>query len=161
MKVYYTAGLRELAKLSGYRGQTLNSLCCKNFKRTIVFFCKHGRLLHDYSVHSNHRGLIESVKCILISGILEKCSPEQVMAQIEALVQDGKMYPNFQTFIHQMSQIDDAWKFWAHFVFSDCYCYVGLYLTIRGSSWKLHISSLKQMAPPLQLLIGTHTETSC
>ena len=104
-------------------------------------------MLHAYSLHSNHKGVIESVKCILTSGILENRSPDQVMERIVALVQDAKMYPKFQTFIHQMSQIDDTWKFWAQFVFSDCYCYVGLYLAIRDSNWKLRISSLKQMAP--------------
>ena len=32
-------------------------------------------------------------------------------------------------------------------VFVNCYSYIGLYLAIRGSDWKLRVSSLKQMAP--------------
>ena len=45
MKMYYTAGLREMAKSSGYRGQTRNSPeCCKTSREPIAFFCKYGRL---------------------------------------------------------------------------------------------------------------------
>ena len=46
-------------------------------------------MLHAYSLHSNHKGVIESVKCILTSRILENRSPDQVMEWIVALVQDA------------------------------------------------------------------------
>ena len=42
MKVYYNAGLRELAKSCGFRSATLKSLeTCTNFKRTHCFLRKH------------------------------------------------------------------------------------------------------------------------
>ena len=71
------------------------------------------------------------------------------MKRIEALVQDAEMHPNFMKFIQQMAQTDDTWKFGAQFVFSDCYSYLGLYLAIRSSNWKLRVCtcSLKQIAP--------------
>ena len=50
-------------------------------------------------------------------------------------------------FVHRMAELDDIWKLWVDFVFVNCYSYVGLYLAIQGSDWKLRVSSLKQMAP--------------
>ena len=54
MKVYYSAGLRELAKNSGYHGTTLKSIeQCSNFKRTHYFLLQtweamYRELLHVY-----------------------------------------------------------------------------------------------------------------
>lgn len=43
MKVYYDAGLKDLAESSGHRGETLTSIKnCSNFKRT------HRFLLHAW-----------------------------------------------------------------------------------------------------------------
>ena len=38
------------------------------------------------------------------------------------------------------------------YIFHDCFSYIGLYLAIRGSNWKLHISCLKLMLPLLAVL---------
>jgi len=79
---------------------------------------------------------------------------------------NGTRCLNFLTFIHQMSQIDDTWKFWAQFVFSDCYCYVGLYLAIRVAIGSCVYQSWSRWHHSLQPLIGTHiwknnSSTSC
>lgn len=45
MKAYYHAGLRDFAKQSGYRAETLKSLeNCSHFKRTNTFLSKSGKL---------------------------------------------------------------------------------------------------------------------
>lgn len=95
---------------------------------------------------SVHEKMLDDVKCVLTSGIQQYCTPEEVMCRIEGLLQDTEIYPKFTKFIQDM-QRDDTWKFGADFVFCNCYNYIGLYLAIRGSNWKLRVSSLKQMAP--------------
>ncbi len=75
MKVYYSAGLRELATSSGYRGQTLKSLeSCSSFKRTHCFLLHvwealYREILHAYYMHKDQHGVLESAKCILSSAI--------------------------------------------------------------------------------------------
>ena len=41
MKIYYAAGLKEMAMGSGYRGMTLEN--AKSFKRMYQFLFKHAR----------------------------------------------------------------------------------------------------------------------
>ena len=153
MKVYYSAGLRELAKSCGHRGATLKSLqSCTHFKRTHCFLLQawealYRQMLKAYFNHNSDQNLLETVKCILSSGIHENRLPGKVMERIEALLEDAETHPNFMKYIQQMAQADDTWKFWVQFVFSDCYSYIGLYWAIRGSNWKLRLSSLKNMAP--------------
>ena len=103
-------------------------------------------MLKAYFNHNSDQNLLD-VKCILSSGIHENRLPGKVMEQMEALLEDAETHPNFMKYIQQMAQADDTWKFWVQFVFSDCYSYIGLYLAIRGSNWKLRLSSLKNMAP--------------
>ena len=152
MKVYYSAGLRELAKSCGHRGATLKSIeSCTHFKRTHCFLlqaCKalYREMLKAYFNHNSDQSLLD-VKCILSSGIHENRLPGKLMEQMEALLEDAETHPNFMKYIQQMAQADDTWKFWVQFVFSDCYSYIGLYLAITGSNWKLRLSSLKNMAP--------------
>ena len=38
-------------------------------------------------------------------------------------------------------------SFREQFVYYDCFCYICLYQSIRGSNWELRVSSLKQMVP--------------
>ena len=153
MKIYYSAGLRELAKSSGYRGTTLKSLeACSNFKRTHIFLLQvwetlYREMLYAYFSNSSTKCLLDTVKCILDNGIQQKSSPEKVVERIEGLIKDSNVFPNVMEFIDEMKEKDDTWSFWANFVFSDCYSYIGLYLAIRGSNWNLRVSSLKMMAP--------------
>ena len=69
MKVYYRAGLQELAKSCGFQSATLKSLeSCSNFKRTHSFLLQvwealYREMIHTYISQANHRELISNVKC--------------------------------------------------------------------------------------------------
>jgi len=162
MKMYYHAGLRDLAKMSGFQGATLTSLeNCSHFKRTHQFLLQvwealYREMFRAYTTNSNLGNVIDSAKYIISSAVKEKQTTDHLAERITGLLQDSCIYDNFLDFIQQ--QVDDTWRFWAQFVFSDCLCYISLYLSIRGSNWNLRISSLKQMAPIFAALDRTTYE---
>ena len=99
------------------------------------------------SVSTNISDVLAAARCILSTSISENHPPQQVMKKIRDLIEDTSVHTNFLQFLEQQSKSDDTWKFWVQFVMQDCYAYIGLYLAIRGSNWRLRMSSLKQMAP--------------
>ena len=153
MKIYYSAGLRELAQASGHRGQTLTSLeSCSNFKRTHQFLLQaweglYREMINAFLAETDQHSTVEAAKCILSSATEQISSPVHVMQRTVELIQDGKVLDKFREFVDEKAASDDTLKFWRQFVFVDCYSYVGLYLAIRGSDWNLRLSSLKLMAP--------------
>jgi len=152
MKEYYSAGLREMAKNSGYHGTTLKSLeHCSNFKRTHYFLLQTWEALYREMWHANvlnnESTITEDATCILLTGIQTKNTPKNMMERICELVKDSNSEEDCKRFVKRMSENDKTWKFWAQFVFTDCFCYFGLYLAIRSSNWELRIASLKLMAP--------------
>ena len=149
IKLYYAAGLKEIAKKSGYQGTTLKSIeQCSNFKRTHYFLLQvwealYREMLHAYLNASNNT-ITKDANCILLSSIQENKPPEHTMKRIRELVRDSQTNETFKDYI---DKTDQTWKFWAQFVFRDCLCYFGLYLAVRSSNWELRVASLKQMAP--------------
>ena len=151
MKMYYHAGLKELAQKSGFQGATLTSLeNCYNFKRTHQFLLQvwealYREMFRVYTSSVDLGNVIDTTICIISTALKENRTIDHLTERITQLLQDSSICDNFLNFVQQ--QADDTWKFWAQFVFYDCFCYISLYLSIRGSNWDLRISSLKQMAP--------------
>ena len=129
MKVYYHAGLKELAKASGYRGSTLSSLeNNSNFKRTHNFLLQVWEALYremfqaycSTSVSTNISDMLAATRCILSTSITENHPPQQVMKRIRGLIEDTSVHTNFLQFLEQQSKSDDTWKFWVQFEHHVC-----------------------------------------
>ena len=145
MKIYYHAGLKQLAQISGFKGETLKSLeKCSNFKRTHHFLIQVWQSLY--------RGMLAS---------FEKNSPElpspsvlakentlsNTLKRLQAIYSDSDTIEQFHAYASKMAKSDDTWKFWYNFVTKDCSYYIQLFLAIRCRNWELRVSALKLMAP--------------
>lgn len=145
MKVYYAAGLKELALACGHRGETLSALArCSNFKRVHAFLVQAWQAIY--------RKMIECF-CHAQPAYQEAFSDlqdalhniEEVFTIIEPMTSTADK--EFDKYIQLMSTRDDTWRFWAQFVFQDCLSYLALHLAIRCNNWNLRVSALKMMAP--------------
>ena len=117
MKIYWDAGLKQIASGSGYRGETLTKLGkCSNFTTTTNFLFQVWEAIysHMYATFDD--------------------------------TSDSKSEKAFTEFLNQKSSHDDNWRFWTGFVQEDCLAFINLYLSVRGGDWDLRLVSLKQMA---------------
>ena len=168
MKIFLTSGLKDLAKASGFRGETLASLeRCSNFDRTHEFLMQvwealYLAMLGAYQQEQTGKVKLKMFSAALISEVMQhlqqKSVPSQLFSKVEALLAKDSLQEGFLQFIHKQSSDDDTWKFWSQFVLKDCFAYVCLYLAIRSSNWHLRISGLKQMAPIFAAFDRSHYE---
>ncbi|SMN12414.1 hypothetical protein SPBRAN_864 [uncultured Candidatus Thioglobus sp.] len=154
MKAYYHAGLREIAKNSGYKAETLKSLeNCSHFKRTHSFLLQ----LWEAMLTEMMKLFVDSYPqfAALRSAILkafEKAKQKdttshELLIAVQHLVTTTKALDEFNKFITKQGEADDTWQFWSNFVLTDCFGYVCLFIAIRTSNWDLRVSSLKNMIP--------------
>ena len=132
IKVYYSCGLKELAKASGFRAETLTSHeKCSNFKRTHLFLMQvwealYREMLKD--VHKTHQETIPPMFDTILSEVQQhlqtKTSFSQVQTDIMGKVADAPMESHFYKFLDKQSTADDTWCFWKQFVLKDCFAYV-------------------------------------
>ena len=99
-----------------------------------------------YLNNSSHATAADA-SCILLSSIQQKKPPQHAMKRICELVKDSHTDDAFRNFVEELCKTDKTWKFWAQFVFRDCFCYFSLYLAVRSSNWRWLVANLKQMAP--------------
>ena len=148
MKIYYHAGLLELAKASGHRGETLTSLQkCTNFKRTHHFLFQVWQAIYRSMLIAFTNSHPESLHPLTEMLSRTTLTSENVLEIAESSLTTSKQHDEFRSFVNKQSDKDSTWKFWAQFVFDDCMAYIGLFLSIRFRKWDLRVSSLKLMAP--------------
>ena len=126
MKIYYAAGLKEIAKSSGFRGETLSSLeRCSNFKRTNQFILQSWEALYRHTIkvfltnQDSSRLHIEEV----VKTYADKDCPGSMADFLPAS-------DDFKEFCNTMSKMDETWQLWINFLFQDGLAYLGLYFAI-------------------------------
>ena len=144
-KVYFDAGLKQLASSVGHRGETLASLqSCSNFKNIHHFLLEvwEAMFIHMYEsfLTSNDEALQMHEQVILL------CESDVTLTSYLHDKIDNH-HCKFHSYIDNMSERDPNWKFWSNFVFSKFFCYISLFTAIRSGNWELHTGSLKLMAP--------------
>lgn len=146
IKIYYHAGLKELAQISGFKGETLTSLeKCSNFKRTHQFLLQVWQALFRVMVAAFKTAHPECQLHDIISD--EDTTVRNILNSAEFLLKESGTQQKFKAYLSALAEADDTWKFWQGFVFGDFFAYIQMYLAIRCQDWDLRISALKLMAP--------------
>ena len=123
MKIYWDAGLKQIAEASGFRGETLTSLeHCSNFTNTSRF------------LFQVWEALLQHMQTIWLS-----------TSQTPKHAPSKELLNSFMVFLEHKSAEDDNWKFWGDFVLKICLPYISLYLSVRSSDWTLRVASIKSM----------------
>ena len=135
MKIYYPAGLKELAIAAGHKGETLYSKC-SNFKRTHTFLVQIWQAMYRKMVASF--SIDQPAYQASFTDLSEVLTTEaDIFTIIEPMMSNTAKA--FNMFTERLSSQDDTWKFWCQFVFEDCLSYVALYIAIRCKNWNLRV----------------------
>ena len=166
MKVYYDAGMKDLAEAAGFRGKTLTSLKkYTNFKRTHTFLLQCWEAFYQHLIESflsshfeerEKRQLLSSVK-VKLDKCNETDSSDNLLSLMNDLIAETEYLPDeFIAFVTSMACKDSTWKFWKNFVFYDAFSYICLFLSARSGVWNLQLAGIKLMAPLFAAFDHTH-----
>lgn len=154
MKIYFGAGLKELSKKAGFRGETLTSLeKTSNFKRTHMFIPQVWEALYaellQMCCEETETNILQLIKEALTDIDLDGLQPSELLLKVENVTKSSDELKHLREYVQEKSNNDDTWKFWDQFIFQDCLANLCLllYLSIRCNNWQLRQYSLKLMAP--------------
>ncbi len=158
MKVYYDAGLRDLAVSSGFRGETLTSLKrCSNFNAFLLqsFEAFYRHFLVTYLSSHEDKDLYNdflSSTSAHMSECNKECHDKNSTTPLQVFLKEiSTLNPNyfgdFLSWLLNLQNKDPNWKFWINFVFRDAFSYFSLFFAIRGGVWNLRLYGIKQIAP--------------
>jgi hypothetical protein len=156
IKVYWDAGLCQLAQASGHNGETLTSLSkAGNFRHTHHFFLQAFEALYMSFIHSflKYNQQVSSELNFLQPNLIEleratnNDQLEHAIDQIQSYFHDCNLYDRFMTHIKQIGELNETSVFWSRFIEIDIFTYIALFTAIRNCDWQLRVASIKLMAP--------------
>ena len=122
MKPYFEAGLKELARVSGYPTAAIQS--CSKFKRTHYFIIEAWEALYQIMVtkfmefQENETSLTlpnREVNDIVTSAISKVISKEDnitcLIAEVHRFLSESNHFTSFIKFIETISKTNSTWKF--------------------------------------------------
>ena len=76
---------------------------------------------------------------------IDETIPSSDMFQkLDSILSDERI---FRSYVFKQVELDDTWKFWLSFVFTEGLVYIQLFIAIRCQNWEMRVSALKLMAP--------------
>ena len=146
-KIYFDAGLKQIALACGYRAETLTSLQnSSHFKRSHYFLLQAWEATYCLMVDTFLASNQHMLRTVRELQQLRKTSGWQ-QAFKEGKDRVDKIEEEFMTFVQSKGKTDPNWEFWADFVTTNCFSYIALYCAIRSGNWSLRLGSIKLMAP--------------
>ncbi len=156
MKPYFEAGLKELARVSGYPVEAIQT--CSKFKRTHYFILEAWESIYQVMMGKyfqyyeacpdlHDEEIIATVKTALQKVDNNDYDATSSIADLQKSLSQLKFYDSFLTFLNEASLTNSTWKFCSQFVLQDGLAYVSLFIAIRSGNWDLRCASLKMMAP--------------
>ncbi|KAJ8048225.1 hypothetical protein HOLleu_00456 [Holothuria leucospilota] len=159
MKIYWHAGLSDLAS-TVHKGATLTSVFqCSNFRRSHDFLILAWEALLRTQILSFMKYVDEHPELGLEEMLMAKVAKKldtiktlddgkapQAMLDVWEIVGGEEFGQVFTDFRHKMSA-NETYKLWDSFIHRDALAYILLFVAIRTGNWHLRIGALKKMAP--------------
>ena len=153
MKIYWDAGLMQLAQAAGYKAESLTSLSkASNFRRTHDFFLQ----VYEAFTSAFSDDMFSSFPQDLMKKLNDEFKPlvnaisntDVVFAMQNILhhdVSNSKLTEKLCSHIKECAKASKTCLFWSRFLESDILAYIGLYVSIRNGDWHLRNASIKRM----------------
>ena len=152
LKIYYDAGLCELAKGSGYQPNSVGS----NFKRTHHFLLEvwesiYRHFLAHFLAEQRMPHIIQNT-AKWIKEFPTSQTQQSTLRNLTEMLSDisekhGDYKENFMSYVALCANESLTCKFWAQFLCQDGLAYIAMYLAIRSGNWPLRMAAIKYMAP--------------
>ncbi len=165
MKIFWDAGLKEVAKVVHKGGSVLNLRNCSSFKHTHRFILQAYEALYLYQIdcflrlrdqsEDNSQISHEEILYLLAGVVKELEDANAEFTNIDSFLKKQeaatrklmpKLWDEYLAWCMKMSEMYETFAFWNRFLKSDVFAYVQLFISIRTGKWDLRQAAIKHIA---------------